>query len=203
MKKSPVLWSLILVIAAGIFTAVSPLEKTLGVKARLVYFHGAWVWAAMMAFLAAAIMGGAALVVRKEHLHAWSRAWGRAAIVFWWLFLPMSLYMMQLNWGGLFLAEPRWRIPLNYAIVGLFLQIGLSMLPVIWTSIGNLLFAFIFFFSMTRKEAVLHPESAVFSSGSTDIQVFFTIILVLQFLLSWQVARIWFQVDSKPSRSEA
>ncbi len=41
----------------GLVTALAPVERTLGERARLVYFHGAWVWAGKIAFAAAAATG--------------------------------------------------------------------------------------------------------------------------------------------------
>ena len=102
----------------------SPLEKTLGANARLVYLHGAWVWVALLFFLAAAWRGRWALLARRAAWHTGRSAFGRTGLLFWLTFLPMSLYVMQANWNGLFLDEPRFRLPLNLAIVGLLLQVG-------------------------------------------------------------------------------
>jgi hypothetical protein len=110
----------------------------------------------------------------------------------------MSLAAMQMNWGGLFLDEPRWQIPLNLAIVGGLLQIGLTFFPVQWTSIGNLLFGLLFFSWMRGTDAVLHPESPIFNSDARGIQIFFFgLVLILtvsasffaQVLLQWQMQR--------------
>ena len=87
---------------------------------------------------------------------------------------------MQANWNGLFLDEPRFRIPLNLAIVGLLLQIGLAFFPVgVWTSLGNLVFAVAVMVVMSSVQAVLHPESPIFTSGERQIQLFFLGLLIL------------------------
>jgi hypothetical protein len=91
---------------------------------RVVYLHGVWVWAALAGFLAAAVVGLAGLVSRRWKLHLWSRALGRSGLFFWITYLPISLWAMQANWNGLYLAEPRWRIGLIFAIGGLLMQIG-------------------------------------------------------------------------------
>ena len=50
-------WLLLTLVAIAVFTAFSPLEKTLGVNARIVYLHGAWVWAALAGLLLAGLVG--------------------------------------------------------------------------------------------------------------------------------------------------
>jgi hypothetical protein len=175
-----------------VFTLFSPLEKTLGVNARLVYLHGAWVWAALGGILLAGLVGLAGLLLRKVSLHLWSRAIGRAGLLMWVLFLPQSLLVMQVNWNGLFLDEPRFRIPFNLAIVGLLLQVGLSFFPAgVWTSLGNLLFGVIVVIAMSSAQAVLHPEAPIFSPGAGLIRLFFFGLLILLLVLLFQVARLW------------
>jgi hypothetical protein len=186
------LWLLLTLAAIAVFTAFSPLEKTLGVNARIVYLHGAWVWAALAGLLGAGLVGLLGLLLRRERLHAWSLALGRAGLLMWVLFLPQSLYVMQANWNGLFLDEPRFRIPLNLAVVGLLLQIGLAFFPVGgWTSLGNLAFAVVVVVVMSSVQAILHPDSPIFTSGERQIQVFFVVLLILLLALVFQVARLW------------
>ncbi len=202
MVKSPIQWFAIALIAAVVFAALSPLEKTLGANARFVYFHGAWVWTGMIGFTLAALIGLAALLNRRAAWQRWSQAWGRAGLFFWITFLPMSLWAMQANWGGLFLDEPRWQIPFNLAIVGLLLQIGLSFLPLPWTCAGNLLFGLLFFFGMRGSEAVLHPESPIFNSEAGAIQFFFFGLVVILTLAAWQLARAlqsWQKTNAAPT----
>src|SRR3989304_9331789 len=123
MRKSPLLWFFVFVIIIFILTTVGPAERSLGTNVRVVYLHGAWVWAALAGFLAAAAAGLLALITRRTTLHYWSRALGRTGLFFWITYLPISLWAMQTNWNGLFLAEPRWRIGLIFGVAGL-LPIG-------------------------------------------------------------------------------
>lgn len=185
-------WLLLTLAAIAVFTAFSPLEKTLGVNVRIVYLHGAWVWAALAGLLLAGLVGLLGLLLRRKLLHAWSLALGKAGLLMWILFLPQSLYVMQANWNGLFLDEPRFRIPLNLAIVGLLLQIGLAFFPLgTWTSLGNLLFAAAVVVVMSSMQTILHPESPIFTSGEWQIQLFFVGLLILLLALVFQIARLW------------
>lgn len=200
-QKYPILWFFMLLGFSGLAALLAPLEKTLGSNARLVYFHGAWVWTAMLAFLAASVLGLTALISRSLIFHQWSRALGRTGLVFWVAFLPMSLLVMQVNWNGLFLDEPRFRIPLNYAIVGLLLQTGLTFFPAPpWSSIANIIFGVSFFWGIAQVETILHPDSPIFSSGARDIQVYFLLLFVLLSLSAFFLACGWLQWEKHKNK---
>lgn len=47
--KRPALLLINMLLIAG-FTALGPLERTLGAAIRIVYLHGAWVWTAKIIF---------------------------------------------------------------------------------------------------------------------------------------------------------
>jgi len=102
MKKTTILGFVGVLLLAILVAALAPLEKTLGSNARLVYFHGAWVWAAMLAFSGAAVAGAIGLLSRRIAWQRTSQAAGRTGLVFWLIFLPMALLVMQLNWNGIF-----------------------------------------------------------------------------------------------------
>jgi hypothetical protein len=199
---------------------VAPLERSLGATIRLVYFHGAWVWAGKLAFGAAAAAGLAGLVLRRWHparsagwtqrlptwvlalpdwvlalpdwvlaLPDWVLALGRTGLFFWATYLPMSLLVMQVSWGGLFLDEPRFRIPLTFGIVGLLLQAGFVLLnQADLVCLGSLVYGVALWAALNDATNVLHPDSPVYTSGSFSIEFFFTLLLVLSALLAFQIA---------------
>ncbi|MGE5124547.1 MAG: hypothetical protein ACM3H7_08515, partial [Acidobacteriaceae bacterium] len=124
------MWFLLTLLAIGTLTAFSPAEHSLGTHVRIVYLHGAWVWSALAGFFAAGALGALALLTGRKSFHGWSAAFGKAGIVFWISYLPLSLIAMQSNWNGLFLAEPRWRLALVFSIAGILLQVGLALASV-------------------------------------------------------------------------
>jgi hypothetical protein len=196
MRASPLLWFLILLLSIAVFTALGPAEKTLGVNVRVVYLHGAWVWTALACFMTAAIIGLVGLLTHRPALHYWSRALGRTGLFFWITYLPISLWAMQTNWNGLFLAEPRWRLGLVFALGGLLLQIGLSLLDdPAWTSAFNLVYAIILLFVLGSTDQVMHPSSPIFSSNAWRIQLFFIGLLTLSLLAAWHLTRWAHQRD--------
>lgn len=168
-------------------TAISPAERTLGTNLRVVLLHGAWVWAGLITIGAAALAGCTALLTRRGGWHSASRAMGQVGLIFLWVYLPMSLLVMQLNWGGIFWDEPRFRIPLTFCTVGLLLQVGLALINrSTLTSLANLLFGLALGWKLITAQNVLHPDSPVAQSGSVAIQAAFILLVVLCSLLSAQ-----------------
>jgi hypothetical protein len=97
---------------------------------------------------------------------------------------------MQLNWNGLFLDEPRWRVAIDFAIAGILFQVAILILqrPKLG-SLLNILFLSILAVVLLRTEQVMHPNSPIASSGSTSIQVFFGILTLLCFSAGLLLAR--------------
>jgi hypothetical protein len=184
------------IVLIGLVTAFVPLEKTLGANIRLIYFHGAWVWTGKVAFGAAALAGLGGLVLRRWGKPAWaarlpaaSLALGRTGLFFWATYLPMSLLVMQLNWGGLFLDEPRFRVPLTFGIVGLLLHAGFYFLdqPDL-VCLGSLGYGVGLWVALREVNNVLHPDSPVYTSESLLIQLFFSLLLLLSIVLGARIA---------------
>lgn len=197
----PEVWFLIILGIITGFTAVGPVEKSLGSNIRMVYLHGAWVWAALFGFLAAAATGITGMLLHKATLHRWSRTLGRTGLFFWITYLPISLWAMQTNWNGLFLAEPRWRLALVFAIGGLIAQIGVTLLEdPTWASATNLVFVIALFLSLQNTQNVMHPASPILNSDARRIQLYFFTLLSLTLLAGWQVARWWHRFERQPAR---
>jgi hypothetical protein len=196
--RSPILWFVLTLLMIVLVTALGPAEKSLGTNVRVVYLHGAWVWTALICIFAAAGIGLVGLLTRRSGLHSWSRALGRTGLVFWITYLPLSLWAMQTNWNGLFLAEPRWRVAIIFAIGGLALQIGITLLgrPALASAL-NLVYALILIYVLQTTEQVMHPGSPVFSSGAWRIQIYFLVLLLLTLLAGWQLARMWRGVETR------
>ncbi len=198
---------LIVILVLALVTLFGPEEKTLGSNVRVVYLHGAWVLAAEAAFLAAAVTGTAGLAARfirplarlEAAFHRWSAALGRSGLFFWLTYLPLSLWAMQTNWNGLFLAEPRFRFALNFAIAGVLLQMGIWIFrkPLL-TSAANLAYFIVLRVIFATAENVMHPPpSPIFSSGLWNIILFFVALNLLAWLAAYFLTR-WFYTLDQP-----
>jgi len=179
--------------------ALGPQVKFLGSNVRLVYLHGAWVLTAEVAFLAAALTGLAALLARKPSLHTWSRALGLTGTLFWVTYLPLSLLAMQTNWNGLFLAEPRFRLALIFAVTAVLLQIGLWLFNLSWlTSTSNLVFFIAMRVAFSTTTNIMHPPpSPIFNSGDWRLISYFVGLNLLTWVAAWVVCLSLIKIISK------
>ena len=192
-RYPPLLFFFAIVLVIAVLALFGPEEQSLGSNVRIVYLHGAWVLAAEVAFAAAALVGLLALVMRRERLHQWSAALGRTGIVFWLTYLPLSLWAMEANWNGLFLAEPRFRLALTFAIVGTLMQVGLWLVNMNWvTSLANLVFFVALRVVFSTASYVMHPPpSPIFNSGLWNIIAFFILLNVLAWLAAFFLTRFF------------
>lgn len=181
-----------------------PEEKSLGSNIRIVYLHGAWVLTAEAAFAVAGILGIlylVSLMIKREKtsLAAMSRAAGLIGIIYWVTYLPLSMFAMQANWNGLFLAEPRFALALAFAVAGILLQVGLWLIESPWlTSIANLVYILALkgFFSSAKN--VMHPPpSPIFNSGNVPIITYFVSLMALTFLSAFFLWLAFFKPKSK------
>jgi hypothetical protein len=192
-KKLPLTaWMVLTLAAIGAVTTLGPQEKVLGANARIVYLHGVWVWAALAGFVLAGAVGLLALLGHSNRMHAWSRALGRAGLVFWISYLPISMWAMQTSWNGLFLAEPRFRLAVIFSVTGLLLQVGVSLLDgPAWTSWANLTYIVVLMIFLVNTQNVMHPPSPILNSDAPRIQTFFATLFVLTLLLGAQITLWW------------
>lgn len=193
MWKSPVAQFFIALTAILLLTLLGPQEKSLGSNVRIVYLHGAWVLTALVAFLAAGVMGVLALFARRERYHRLSQTLGYTGLAFWISYLPLSLWAMQSNWNGLFLAEPRMKVAFIFAVTGLTLQIGLALLerPAL-TSTANAIYITALLISLSRVDSIMHPPpSPIFNAENLLLKLYFIALNLLTWGAAFQVAR-WF-----------
>jgi hypothetical protein len=199
--KSPLILFFITVLAIAVLSLFGPEEQSLGANVKLVYLHGAWVLTAEIAFIAAALAGLAGLILRRDLFHDWSAALGRTGIVFWVTYLPLSLVAMQTNWNGLFLSEPRFRLALTFAVVGVLLQIGLWMMSnKLLTSLANIAYIIVLRVIFATAANIMHPPpSPIFNSGNYVIIGFFVALNLLTWVAAFFMSRWFFSLSNKQS----
>ena len=198
MRKFPLIWFFIALICAVGLAVLSPAERTLGTNVRVVYLHGAWVWVALACFLAAAATGLIGLIFHHERVQRWSRALGRTGLFFWVTYLPISMWAMQTNWNGLFLSEPRWRLALVFAIGGILLQIGVTLVEDPgWASAANIIYFVALILALNNTENVMHPPAPILASDAWRIQLFFAGLVALILLAAGQFTRWLFHLERR------
>ena len=197
--KSPLASFFLTVFAIILLALFGPEEQSLGSNVRIVYLHGAWVLTAELAFALSALAGLVGLVARRDGFHAWSAALGRTGILFWVTYLPLSLLAMQTNWNGLFLSEPRFRLALTFAVVGVLLQVGLWIINLPWvTSLANVIFIVVLRVVFSTASNIMHPPpSPIFNSGNYLIIGFFIGLNILAWLAAYFLTRWWLSLKNK------
>lgn len=203
MKLLTPIWRTVLLILLAIIVAtLAPPEKTLGEQARLIYFHGGWVWAALLCFACSGAAGLYGFFRRKANFLSWSIALQRSALIFWLLFLPMSLWVMQVSWNGLFLAEPRFRIPLNFAIIGLVFQVATTLIgnPRV-SGMVNFLFVAALAVALRGAEYILHPQMPILNSQAGVLRYIFLALVILLTAACWSLAHLLTQLPRASQRN--
>ena len=191
--KSPLILFLVNIVVIALIALFGPEDIALGANVRIVYLHGAWVLTAEIVFALAGVAGFLALLRPRPQLDSWSAALGRTGTFFWVTYLPLSLWAMETNWNGLFLAEPRFRLALTFAVVAVLMQAGLWLLAKpAYTSAANALFAMTLYYAFSRAADVMHPPpSPIFNSGNYTIIGFFVGLNLLTWLAAYFLTR-WF-----------
>lgn len=192
-RRSALLLMLITVLITAVIALFGPADQTLGSNVRVVYLHGAWVLTAELVLALSGLSGLLGLITRRLGFHRWSAALGRAGLCFWITYIPLSLWAMQANWNGLFLAEPRFRLALTFAVVGLLLQIGLWIIRLDWlTSLANLGFIAALRAGLSSAQYVMHPPpSPIFQSGDWRIIGFFVGLNLLTWIAAYFLAVVF------------
>lgn len=171
------LFSLLVIL---LLTSVGPVERSLGVNVRLVYLHGAWVWTAILALGTSALLALPGAILNLDVSQRWSQALAQTGMIYWITYLPLSMWTMQANWNGLYLAEPRFRIGLDFALIGVLIQTAIIILskPRL-ASVVNLAFFTSLIISLNRAEQVMHPPSPIMTSDSILIRGFFFLLVTV------------------------
>lgn len=192
-RNSPLFLLVPLAVLLAILIGLAPPEQSLGNNVRIVYLHGAWVWTSLLGFGVSACLSLVGLATGWPKALDLAQSLAKTATVFWVTYLPLSLWAMQANWNGLFLAEPRWRLGLDFAVIGLLAQAAIHVIDRSrFAAAVNLAFPLLLFFQLSRAKSVMHPSSPIFSSESGPIQVFFLLLTAVCLLIAWQLTR-WFQ----------
>jgi hypothetical protein len=169
---------------------MAPQDATLKEISPVVYVHGAMVWTAILTFTASGLFGLAALVWDKDVLHAWSRALGRTGLLFWIVYLPLSMWASQATWNGIPLGDPRFRTAFQVLALATAFQIAATL----WGptsrlgSLLNAILAVVLWVLMLTTQDIMHPQNPMRSSAPT-IQFFFALLLGGCGIAAVQVAR--------------
>lgn len=169
-----------LAIAIALLLWLAPDEKTLGTGMRSVYLHVGLIWTGIAGFTASGLLGLLVLWRDDARLDGWAQMVGWVACGFFAAGFLSSMLASSINWGGIFLAEPRNASALMVLSVALIVQIWGSW-PV-WTrskGLFRVVLVAVFVWSDLTTPLVLHPNDPIRTSTSVAIQYAFLGIFLL------------------------
>lgn len=169
-----------LAVAIALLLWLAPAEKTLGTGMRSVYLHVGLIWTGIAGFTVSGLLGLLVLWRDDARLDSWAQTVGWVACGFFAAGFLSSMLASSINWGGVFLAEPRNVSALMVLSVALIVQIWGSW-PV-WTRSKGLLrmvVVSVFVWSDLTTPLVLHPNDPIRTSTSVAIQYAFLGVFVL------------------------
>ncbi len=191
--RSTVIFLATIVILAAALLSIAPEERTLGTGIRSVYLHVSLIWTGIAGFLAAGILGLGLVIFANERVQAWTQTIGWVACGFFGAGIAMSTIASKVNWGAVFLAEPRTVASLRVLAVAIIVQI-LGSWP-ISTRIKGLLhaaIALLFFWSNATTPLLLHPRNPIRTSDSAAIQLSFVALFGL-----FSLAAAWIVIATR------
>lgn len=179
-------WGLpILLLALGaVIVILAPNEKTMGAGIKPVYVHVAFSWVGLVGIGLAALLAIVFLFRDSEKLYRWMEVASWLGLVWFFLGLLLSLPAAKINWGGIFLAEPRTAAGLKFTAIALIAKTLADWSP--WKKLPALVnIALLGVLGMTTfsAELVLHPKDPIRTSTSLGIQGTFVAMFVVVLLL--------------------
>jgi len=185
-------WSvpIALVALGSAVVLLAPAERTLGEGIRWVYVHVALVWAGTLALALAAVSGLAVLSSGRTPAGDWAHALWRAGLVAFALGIGFSMVAARVNWGAVYLAEPRMAASLRFLAVAVIIEVVATWLarPRATGFLAIATFALLLW-DVGGAQLIMHPRDPVRTGTSTAIQWTFGIsFAIATALTAWTVS---------------
>lgn len=197
-----------LLVLLGLWLVLAPAESRLGNVIKLVYVHGALVWAGLLTFTVAGGLGLVALAVRYLGRSARRAAvWYRgaqsasvAALVVWIVYVVSSILVTGLTWGQwIAWGEPRVQA------TALILGAGLAFFAVArlvdhqdFSAMVAVVMGILPWVMVHQANAIRHPVDPIGGSESSAMQLYFLLIeLTVMLLAATLIAWLWVRAERR------
>jgi hypothetical protein len=191
-----------------LWTVLAPAESRLGNVIKVVYVHGALVWAGLLTFSLAGVLGAVALAVRylvrsAGRAAVWYRgtqAAALAALIVWIVYVISSMVVTGMAWGQLIAwNEPRVRVTALILAAALLLAFVARLVNhPDFTAGVNLAMGIVPWVMVQQVEAIRHPVDPIGGSESASIQLYYLLILLTVVALAMTlVAWLWVKAERK------
>ncbi len=170
----------LIVAAIAVIVLVSPQEATLGAGIKSVYVHVSLTWTGMLGLTLSGLLGIVVLLRQSARLERWAQTLGWAALALFSSGFLMSMLAAQVNWGGVFWAEPRTAMATQIIAVTLIAQILSTWVKQVrLQGLLHLLAVAFMTWRVATTELVLHPQSPIMTSDARPIQLTFAVMFLL------------------------
>jgi len=172
------------VIAAVIVAALSPPEQQLGDFAKLIYVHAGLVFVSLLLVAAVGALGLLYLVTNRKVFYVWSLAAKPVTLIFWAVYLGISILAMKLTWNEIIWNEPRFLLAASVFLIlcSLYL-VSLAVHAPKAVAFLNLATAVVVWWLVAKVPAVMHPTSNPIRTSSSGL-IKLDSLLIFLFILA-------------------
>lgn len=182
----------LLLALAGLLIWWGPDEQTLGQGIKIVYLHVGLIWAGLFGFVLAALVGLVVLVSGRSAGRGWLQTMGWVALGFYAAGVAASMLASKINWGAVFLQEPRMAAAVNGLAVAIILLIVADWTP--WLRLRGALaivLVGVLLWLNQRAALVLHPPNPIQASSSLGIRFTFVAVTAVFVLVGAWLTWYW------------
>jgi hypothetical protein len=193
-----------LLVLLSLWVALAPAETRLGNLVKLVYVHGALVWAGLGAFSAAGLLGLVALITGQPLWYRATTAAGHAALTVWIVYTLSAMLVTGLAWGQIIAwGEPRVRASAAILLAALALELAIWLVAQDrFQALARILMGIAPWVAVRRAEVIRHPVNPIGGSGSMAMQGYYLlIVLTVGGLVAVVIAWLWARLQLRHTNS--
>ena len=173
------LLTLCLLALLGTWLVLAPAEARLGNVVKLIYVHGALVWAGLAAFTLAGALALVALLSRRSVWYRGTQSAGWVALLVWFIYALSAMIVTYLTWGQL-IAWPEPRVRATALILAAAVLLAIVRRAVghpDFAAIVNLVMGVVPWVVVRQAGVIRHPVDPIGGSQSASIRLYYLLIV--------------------------
>lgn len=173
IRKRDWLIPILLLAVMAIIVVMSPEERTLGARIKIVYVHVAFVWSGLAGILISGLLSFTVFSqLFARRLEKVLPILNLVAVICFGIGFLMSIAAAKINWGAVAWTEPRMISSSRIIAMAVIVQVLVFIVANIRFRAGFYIVLLIFtvWTSATIKNAI-HPDNPIFSSASNSFAI--------------------------------